>query len=82
MRTADALRTLSSATGSQRGLITTAQAARVGIDRTSLTCLTTSEALTRVRHGVYARTRPCDTGRAFALQDTPQTRFFQPIRAS
>ncbi|RAX20036.1 MULTISPECIES: type IV toxin-antitoxin system AbiEi family antitoxin domain-containing protein [unclassified Actinomyces] len=54
MRTADALRTLSSAAGSQRGLITTAQAARVGIDRTSLTRLTTSEALTRVRHGVYA----------------------------
>ena len=54
MRTADALRTLSSAAGSQRGLITTAQAARVGIDRTTLTRLTTSEALTRVRHGVYA----------------------------
>lgn len=54
MRTADALRTLSSATGSQRGLITTAQASRLGIDRTTLTRLTASDGLVRIRHGVYA----------------------------
>ena len=54
MSTAEALQTLHTATVSQYGLITTAQAARIGISRTALARLVGGEALARIRHGVYA----------------------------
>ena len=54
MSTAEALQTLHTATVSQHGLITTAQAARIGISRTALARLVDGEALARIRHGVYA----------------------------
>ena len=53
MSTAEALQTLHTATVSQYGLITTAQAARIGISRTALARLVDGEALARIRHGVY-----------------------------
>ena len=54
MRTAEALQTLHTATVPQHGLITTAQAARIGISRTALARLAGGEALARIRHGMYA----------------------------
>ena len=54
MRTVDALRALETATAAQRGLITSAQAARLDIDRTTLSRLTAAGDLTAVRRGVHA----------------------------
>ena len=54
MKTANTLRLLTEYTPSQRGLISAAQADRLGIDRVTLTRLTKGGTLTRVRRGVYA----------------------------
>jgi hypothetical protein len=54
MSTVEALRDLEELGSAQWGLITTGQAARVGVNRVTLGRLSDKGALTRIRHGVYA----------------------------
>ncbi|MCL2490835.1 MAG: type IV toxin-antitoxin system AbiEi family antitoxin domain-containing protein [Propionibacteriaceae bacterium] len=63
MKTVEALKTLSGTTVAQWGMVTTAQAARVGVTRLQLSRLTEQGHLERIGHGLYR-----DTG-------TPLDRF-------
>lgn len=76
MKTLDALRTIEASTLDQRGLLSTAQAQRLGIDRTTLNRLTSAGDLEPIRRGIYAHISslndPKRELRAAWLQTAPQ----------